>query len=156
MSTLEKLFDAPKAAAMPIPHEMNLDEAISEIIRIDGLYAELKELKRKALDVVLPEAIETRGQQKTIHLTNHRGQKLKVEFKTIHKCDVDQLNVAREMLGDDQFENLFKTEYSPRLRALKMFMSTKSTDERIETAKGEIRAGWQEVEGSAYVSVEKQ
>jgi len=133
---------------------MTLDEAISEVIEIDERYAELKERKKLALEVLLPEAFETRGPQNTVHLANHLGQRLKVEFKMAHKCDVNTLNTARELLGDDRFEDLFKTEYSPRLRELKLFMATKSTDERIETAKGIVREGWKQVETSPYVSVE--
>lgn len=153
-TTIQDVPQSPPQATEP--HGMSLDDAITEVVEIDALYAELKERKKRALDVILPEAYDTRGAQNTVHLANHAGNKLKVEFKLVQKCDVNLLNTARELLGDDKFEGLFKTEYSPRLRDLKMFMSTKTTDERIETAKGIISEGWKQVEMSPYVSVEKK
>lgn len=142
-------------ASVQPEHGMSLDEAVSEFIRIEQRRQELNQERDEVLSVLLPEAFETRGQQNTVRLADHLGQTLKVEFKTAYKCDTNLLNVARELVGDDQFEKLFKTEYAPRLRDLKIFLATKSSDERIETAKEEIRKGCQQVERSPYISVEK-
>lgn len=146
------VFDAQKAVE---PRGMSLDEAIHEFIRIEARQAELKEEKAAALEVLLPEAFEVRGQSNVARLAGSDGKVIKVEFKEAYKCDANILNTARELLGDDKFEDLFKTEYAPRLREMKMFLASKSADERIETAKQIIREGVKAVQRSPYVSLEK-
>lgn len=146
------MFDTPKATET---HGMSLDEAIHEFIRLEARQAELKQEKAKVLEILLPEAFEVRGQANVARLQSNDGKQIKVEFKSAFKCDTNTLNTARELLGDDKFEELFKTEYSPRLREMKMFLASKSADERIETAKGIIREGVTTVERSPYVTLEK-
>jgi|SRR5215831_12739885 len=138
------------------PCGMSLDQAVSEFIKLDERRQELKRDIDNVLSYLLPEAFEIRGPQNTVRLSDHNGQTLKVEFKTAFKCETNGLNVARELLGDDRFEDLFKTEYSPRLRELKVFLATKSADERIETAKEEIRKACVQVERAPYVSIDKR
>ncbi len=146
----------PSGGPMPRePHGMSLDEAIHEFIRLEARRVELKQEIGDVLAVLLPEAFEIRGQQNTVRLTGQDGKQIKVEFKESHKCNSNELNLSREMLGDDKFEELFKTEYSPRLRELRMFLSSKSTDERIETAKVIIKRGCIAVQRSPFVSIEK-
>lgn len=150
----DTLITRPETASEP--HGMSLDEAINEFIRIEARKAELKQEMNNVLAVLLPEAFECRGAANVARLGSHDGKKvIKVEFKEAQKCDVNHLNQAREMIGDDQFEKLFKTEYAPRLREMKMFLASKSADERIETAKQIIREGVQTVQRSPYVTIEK-
>lgn len=137
------------------PHGMSLDEAIHEFIRIEQRQAELKREKADVLEVLLPEAFEVRGSASVARLAGQDGKVIKVEFKEAYKCDVKHLNTARDLLGDDKFEELFKTEYAPKLREMRMFLSSKSADERIETAKQIIREGVQAIQRSPYVSIEK-
>lgn len=135
---------------------MSLEDAIQEFIRIDGRYRELAIEKRRALEVLLPAAVDVRGQSNTARLSSSdQKSQLKVEFGVNYKCEVDRLNTVKDLVGDDVFESLFKTEYSPRLRALKPFLSTKSTDERIETAKTVIREAVTTTEKSPQITVEK-
>ena len=150
--TTDNDFVAQKAQE---PHGMSLDEAVSEYIRIEARRQELNRERDEVLAVLLPEAFEIRGSQNTVRLADHNGTTLKVEFKTAYKCDTNLLNTARELIGDDRFEDLFKTEYAPRLRELKVFLATKSADERIEAAKEEIRKGCVQVERAPYVSIER-
>ena len=135
---------------------MSLEDAIQEFIRIDARYQELAQAKRRALDVLLPAALDVRGQSNTARLkSSDQKSQLKVEFGVNYKCEVDRLNTVKDLVGDDVFESLFKTEYSPRLRALKPFLATKSTDERIETAKGVIREAVTTTEKSPQITIEK-
>lgn len=134
---------------------MSLDDAIHEFIRLEARQAELREEKARVLEILLPEAFEVRGQANVSRLQSNDGKQIKVEFKEAFKCDANQLNTAKDLIGDDQFERLFKTEYAPRLRDLKLFLGTKSADERIETAKQIIREGITTVQRSPYVTVEK-
>src|SRR5438128_1208778 len=94
-------------AQSPEAHGISLDEAVGEFIRLSGRRDELKGEIDDVLAVLLPEAFEVRGQQNTVRLSDHTGNTLKVEFKVAYKCDTDLLNVARELIGDDQFEKLF-------------------------------------------------
>lgn len=135
---------------------MSLEDAIHEFIRIDKRYQELALEKRRALDVLLPAAFEVRGQSNTARLSSSdQSSQLKVEFGVNYKCEADRLNTVKDLVGDDVFESLFKTEYSPRLRALKPFLATKSTDERIETAKTVIREAVTTTEKSPQITIEK-
>lgn len=135
---------------------MSLEDAIHEFIRIDARYQELAIQKRRALEVLLTAAVDVRGQSNTARLTSSdQKSQLKVEFGVNYKCEADRLNTVKDLVGDDVFESLFKTEYSPRLRALKPFLATKSTDERIETAKTVIREAVTTSEKSPQITIEK-
>jgi|SRR5215831_1661061 len=133
---------------------LGLDQAIGEFIRLDERRQEITREIENVLAFLIPEAMEIRGKQNTVRLSDHAGHTLKVEFKSAYKCDTNLLNVARELLGDDRFEDLFKTEYSPRLRELRKFLSSKSADERIETAKEEIVKGCAEIHRAPSVTIE--
>lgn len=128
------------AVGAPIDHRMSLEEAIKEYVRIQNRYAELGEEKRRVLDVLEPAAREAKSDgSKTCRVANHDGsQVLKAEFGANIDCDVNVLNEVKEMLGDDKFEELFRTTYAPRQRALRPFLTTKTTDELIETAKEKV------------------
>lgn len=134
---------------------MNLDEAIHEFVRLDARRAELKQEVANVLAVLLPEASAIRNGQNTVRLQSNDGKVIRVQFKEAYNCDANQLNSAKEMIGDDFFESLFKIEYLPRLRELKKFLASKSTDERIETAKEIIKEGIHSHERSPYIEIEK-
>lgn len=144
------------AVGAAIDHSMSLEDAIHEYVKIQSRYSELAEEKRRVMSVLVPAAFEVRGQSNTTRLDSADGKtQLKVEFKNAYKCDVDRLNTARELLGDDRFEDLFKTEYKPKMRGLKPFLASKSTDERIETAKTIIRESITENDLSPQITIEK-
>ena len=137
-------------------HGMSLEEAIHEYIRIDARYSELSSEKKQALEVLLTAAFEVRGQSNTTRLTSSdQKSQLKVEFGVNYKCDLDRLNTVKELLGDDVFEGLFKTEYTPKLKALKPFLASKSTDETIETAKSIIREAVTTTPKGPQITIEK-
>lgn len=140
----------------PPSRGLSLEDAIKEFVRIQDRYEELAEEKKRVLEILIPEATGAKGDTKTVRLANHdRSQILKAEFGANITCDTDLLNQVKEMLGDDVFEELFKTEYAPRLKALKPFLATKSTDERIETAKGIIAQAIKVSPTPPRISVEK-
>lgn len=125
------------AFSAPIDHRMSLEEAIKEYVRIQNRYAELAEEKKRVMEILEPAAREAKSDgSKTCRVANHDGSVvLKAEFGANVDCNVNALNEVKEMLGDDKFEELFKTEYAPKQKNLKPFLTTKTTDERIETAK---------------------
>lgn len=144
------------AVLEPPVRGMGLDEAISEFKRIQDRYAELAEEKRRVMEILVPAATEAKGETKTARLANYDGSLvLKAEFGSSITCDTDTLNTVRDLIGDDKFEELFKTEYSPKQRTLKPFLATKTTDERIETAKKEIMAAIKVSPTPPRISVEK-
>lgn len=135
---------------------MSLEDAIHEYIRIDGRYSELSQEKKRALEVLLSAAFEVRGQSNTTRLTSSdQRSQLKVEFGINYKCEVDKLNTVKDLLGEDVFESLFKVEYAPKLKALKPFLASRSTDERIESAKEIIREAVTTTPKSPQVTIEK-
>jgi hypothetical protein len=135
---------------------MSLEDAIHEYVTVDARYQELALRKKRALEVLLPAAFEVRGQANVTRLTSSdQKTQIKVEFGENYKCEVDRLNTVKDLIGDDVFEGLFKTEYSPRLRTLKPFLASKSTDERIETAKNIIREAVKTTPKSPQVTIEK-
>lgn len=137
-------------------HGLSLEDAIQEFVRIQTRYSELAEEKRRVMEVLVPAAFEVRGTVNTTRLTSSDGKtQLKVEFKSAFKCETDRLNTARELLGDDVFESMFKTEYKPKMRGLKPFLASRSTDERIETAKTIIREAITENDLSPQITIEK-
>lgn len=141
----------------PPERGISLEEAIQQFVKIQERYTELGEQKKQFLEVLIMAAQEARQPgSKTARLANYdQSIVLKAEFGEYVKCDVDALNVVKEMLGDDVFEELFKTEYKPKMRFYKPFMATKSTDERIETAKEEIRKAVTSSPESPRFTVEK-
>jgi hypothetical protein len=124
----------------PETRGMSLEDAIHEFVRIQNRYAELAFEKSRVMAILVPAAQGAKVEKSnTCRLANHNSSVvLKAEFGSNITCDTDALNEVKEMLGDDVFDDLFKTEYSPKQRSLKPFLSTKTTDERIETAKGKI------------------
>jgi len=137
-------------------HRMSLEDAIQEYVRIDLRYQELAEEKKRCLEVLIPEAMDVRGTTNTTRLQSHDGKiELKITFDTTDKVDKQRLETVRELLGDDKFEDYFKVEYTPKRKTLKPFLASKSTDERIETAKTIIKEAVVPVPKSPSIVIEK-
>lgn len=135
---------------------VSLEDAIDEYIRIQTRQMQLTEEKKRVLELLIPAALEARQGAKTARIANHNNSVvLKAEFHEGYRCDTNGLNQVREILGDDVFEDYFKVEYKPKLRALRTFLATRSTDERAETAKEEIKKHVTSYEESPRFTVEK-
>ena len=139
-----------------IEHHMSLEDAIQEYVRIDLRYQELAEEKRRCLEVLIPVALEVRGTTNTTRLQSHDGKiELKITFDTTDRIDKQRLETVREILGDDVFEDYFKIEYTAKRKTLKPFLASRSTDERIETAKTIIKEAVVPVPKSPSITIEK-
>jgi hypothetical protein len=115
---------------------MSLDEAIQEYVRIKNRLNELYQENKDVLAILTPAAMEVRNGTKTSRLSNHdQSIVLRATWPQGYNCDVKTLGLVKEMLGDDRFEKLFRVEYKPNMLEMKKFLSEKSTDETIETAK---------------------
>lgn len=152
MSTLETMFSTPSSAA-----GMSTDEIIKEFIRIDAEIKDLAYQRSEYSSALYAKAAEIRNGQSVVHLeTADRKHRVKVEFKKEHVFDPSEIECAKELLGDERFNEIFKTEYTPRLKSLKTFLNTVSADERIETGRAIIKETLQEKEKTPYVSTEKK
>lgn len=150
--TLDQMFATPAAAS-----GMSADEVIREFIRLDTQIKDLAYQRSEYSSALTQKAAEIRNGQKSVHLeTSDRKAKVKVEFRTGQVCDQMELECAKELLGDERFAEIFKVEYTPKLLKLKTFLNTVSADERVETARGIIKAAVVEIEKSPYVSTEKK
>jgi hypothetical protein len=100
-------------------------------------------------------AMESKGEQNTVHLTSTGGQRVKVEFGQTTDYDTGELVEVSKMLGS-QFDELFDTkiEFKARKRALKVFLNTRFADEKTETAKQMIRDATITKDRAPYVTVE--
>lgn len=150
--SLDEMFATPPSAS-----GMSADEVIREFIRLDTQIKELAYQRSEYGSALTQKAAEIRNGQKSVHLeTADRKAKVKVDFKTGHVCDQMELECAKELLGDERFAEIFKVEYTPKLLKLKTFLNTVSADERVETARGIIKAAVVEVEKTPWVAVEKK
>src|SRR5688572_3257441 len=129
-STLDTLFTEETSKG---PDSLSDDEVIAEYIKLDKRVKETASTRSWYASALAQKAMEERhGPQKTVHLENSaRNQKVKVEFGTEWKIlDEGQMPTIRELLGNQRFEELFAIRYVPRVRELKAFLNTGSTDER--------------------------
>ena len=134
-STLDKLFTEETSKG---PYSLSDDEVIAEYIKLDKRVKETASTRSWYASALAQKAMEERqGPQKTVHLENSaRNQKVKVEFGTEWKVlDEGQIPVIRDLLGEKRFHELFKIQYAPKVKELKAFLNTGSTDERVKTAK---------------------
>jgi hypothetical protein len=149
---INEMFATPTSSS-----GMSADEIIKEFIRLDTQIKDLAYQRSEYSSALNQMASERRNGQSTVHLeTADRKSRVKVEFKKGYNCDPMELECAKELLGDERFNEIFKTEYQPRLQKLKTFLNTVSADERVETARGIIKAAVVEVEKTPYVSTEKK
>lgn len=136
-----------------------LDQAISQF---DAINREIKKLQERKFffgSIIAETSIKgTVGStSNTSRVTSSNGIQLKIERKFKTEWDADQLLTARELLGRDQFDQLFKTkiEFAPQLKNLKKFLTTSTSDERIESGKKIIGDAKIESEQTPYITVEK-
>jgi hypothetical protein len=135
---------------------MSLEDAIQEFVRIKNRQDELSEEEKAIREILSYAAIEARRDTKTARLANHdKSTVIKAEFYSYLKCDTNALNEVKEMIGDDQFERLFRVEYKPAARELETFLAMKTTDERMETAKEMIKEAVTRSAESIRFTVEK-
>lgn len=149
MANLDQLFDAPA---------MSPDQAIREYIRQDQIIKDAAYERNAAKSVICQEAEANRnGTLKTVHVeTADQKQKVKVEFGSDWKVlDQSQMETVKELLGESRFNEIFKVEYSPRVRALQSFLNTSSGDEKYRTAKAIVQELVKEVPKTPSVTVER-
>lgn len=134
---------------------LSRDEHIARFLRLDAQIKELSYERRAHATALIEKATEERRSQKTVHLQAHSGERVQVEFKTDWECDSVELETAKELLKDEKFNELFKTTYTPRLKAFKMFLNTGFSEEAWNVAKEIINEHCKEVDKQPYVSTDK-
>lgn len=152
-TSLEQMFNEPP----PSVSGMSDDQIIREFIRLDTLIKDLAYQRSAFSSALTQAATDVRSTQNTVHMeTSDRAQKIKVEFRKGWECDQVEIECARELLLDERFKEIFNVTYTPKVAKLKTFLSTKSSDERVEMARQMIKAAVKEVEKSPYCSIEKK
>jgi hypothetical protein len=150
MRELDNLFDGPA---------LSPDQAIREYIRQDKVIKDAAYERGHAKKIIVAEAEQSRnGTLKTVHVETADGhQRIKVEFSVdLSIKDPDsQMEVVKELLGEKRFNEIFKTEYTPRVRALQSFLNTSSGDEAFRTAKEIVKEIVKEVPKTPSVTVER-
>lgn len=149
MAELDNLFDGP---------DMSSDQAIREYVRLDKVIRDAASERNWVKGILTANAeAERNGTIKTVHVETADGsQKVKVEFKTEWEVkNQNEMETVRELLGEARFSEIFKTEYTPKARALQSFLNTSSGDERFKTAKTIIKEIVKEVPKTPTVTVEK-
>lgn len=134
---------------------MSQDDLIVEYKRLDALVKE-HGIRRKEIGMALAGiAFENKGNQNTVRLESSTGERIKVEFGIDYEFDNEQMFAAAELLGQDRFDELFKTEvkFTAKKRNLNGFLNTVPADERTKTAKEIIESAMQEKPKSPHVSV---
>lgn len=134
---------------------LSRDERIKEFLRLDAQIKELSYERKGHASALMEIAAEERNGQKTVHLQSSNGSRVSVEFKSAWECNAEEVEAAKELLKDEQFNVLFKTTYTPKVRELKKFLNTVYSEEAWEVAKQIIKEHVREVEASPYVCAEK-
>lgn len=151
MQSIETMFEEPP----PSTAGMSADEKIHRWLELDNKMRTMADEKRAISSELIQQAAECRTSQNTVRLRSHDGAEVLVEFKRDWTCDSAELEVAKEILKDEAFGQLFNTTYTPRVRALRVFLNTVFTDEAAEVAKQIIKENCREIEKPAYVSRKK-
>jgi hypothetical protein len=152
MFTLYEQEEAPQPQRVT---GLSKDERIKEFLRLDAQIKDLSYERKAHASALLEIAAEERNGQKTVHLQASNGARVAVEFKSAWECNAEEVEVAKELLKDRQFNNLFKTTYTPKVRELRKFLNTVYSDEAWEVAKQIIKEHVREVESSPYVCADK-
>lgn len=135
---------------------LSRDERIKEFLRLDAQIKELSYERKEHASALMEMAVGERNGQKTVHLQSNNGARVAVEFKSAWECNTEEVECAKELLKDQQFNSLFKTTYTPKVRELKKFLNTVYSNEAWETAKQILKEHVKEVERTPFVSVEKE
>lgn len=152
----EIIFTMDEEERRPQVHGLSDDEHIARFLELDARIRELSYERREHASALVEVAMSKRTDLKTVHLQAHNGSRVQVEFKTDWECNSEEVECAKELLKDEKFNELFKTTYTPKLRALKTFLNTGFSDERWETAKDIIKANVKEVPKTPYVQAERK
>jgi len=150
---IEEMF----AEIAPDVSGLSVDQMIKEYVRLDKKIKEAAQ-ERGAYHAALLERAElARNGQNTVHLdTADETQRIKVEFKSeLSIVDQQEIECAKELLGDEKFNQLFSTTYKPKAKNLKTFVNSVSANEKIETAREIIKEFVKTVPKTPYLSVEK-
>lgn len=155
-TTLTFSMDEENEGERPQLSGLSRDDHITQFLNLDSRRRELSYQIREHTSALTEIAQSERNGQKTVHLQANDGSRIQVEFKTDWDVNQEEVEVAKELLKDEEFNKLFKTVYTPRVRELKKFLNTVFPDEAWNTAKEIIKEHVKEVDGYPYVSVEKK
>lgn len=157
MSTaIEPTFTMENKDERPPATGLSRDEHIAQFLSLDARIRELSYERQGHVSVLKEQAHSERtAQQKTVHLQATDGAMVQVEFQTAWECNSEELETAKELLKDEKFNEIFKTTYTPRLRAFKLFLNTGFSDEAWNVAKEIIKEHCREVDKTPYVQAEK-
>lgn len=155
-SVIESNYCNPAEPPPQVDSSMSTDDLIAAFVRLDALY---KETAASRADVGLQlagKAFEQRDNQNTVHLSSSRGSRVKVEFGSEYEYDNAQMFTVAELLGKEQFDQLFDTRiiFKAKKRALNMFVNTIHPDEALNTGKQVIKDATTVKPKHPYVSVE--
>jgi hypothetical protein len=136
---------------------LSVDQMIREYVRLDKKVKEAAKERADYHAALLERAEMARNGQNTVHLeTADESQKVKVEFKTeLAIIDQSEIEMVKELLSDEKFNELFGTTYKPKARTLKTFLNSVSANERTETARQVISEVVKTVAKTPYMSVER-
>jgi F0F1-type ATP synthase delta subunit len=135
---------------------LSRDDHISQFLTLDAQIKELSYRRREHASALTEAAFAEKNGQQRVRLRANDGSEVIVEFQKTWVCDSAELETAKELLKDEMFSSLFKTEYTPKVRALRTFLNTVFSDERSETAKQIIKEFCKETDKHPYVSSGKK
>lgn len=147
-NSLESMFTEPRSA-------MSDGDKIRRWVELDKQMKALADERRIISSELIEIAAGQQNGQTIVHLQASDGSKVDVEFAKVWKVNQEEIEVAKELLKDEKFSEIFKTEYTPRLRAMRLFLNTVFDDEAWETAKAIVKEYVVEVDKPAYVSAPK-
>lgn len=134
---------------------MSQDDLIKEFARLDAIVKDAGAQRREIGAALAGIALENKGNQNTVRLESSTGNRIKVEFGVDYEFDNEQMFTAADLLGQERFDELFKTEikFTAKKRNLNGFLNTVPSDEKTKTAKEIVQAAMVEKPKTPYVSV---
>lgn len=153
MENIAEMF----AEIAPDVSGLSVDQMIREYVRLDKKIKEAAQERGAYHAALLERAAMARNGQNTVHLeTADESHKIKVEFKSeLAVMDQQEIECAKELLGDEKFNELFSTFYKPKAKNLKTFLNSVSANEKTETARQIIGEFVKPKDKTPYLSVER-
>jgi len=150
---IEEMF----AEIQPNVSGLSVDQMIREYVRLDKRVKEAANERGAYHAALLERAAMARNGQNTVHLeTADEQQRIKVEFKSeLAVVDQQEIECAKELLGEEKFAELFGVIYKPKARPLKTFLNSVSANERVETARQILNQFVKPKDKTPYLAVEK-